>query len=314
METTIPQAPESGPAGPGRTLHEICEDARHGQCGYCCAMPGEPCAWRGPGLDSHGYHVARFAWAEAHGLISAEDMAAVLEAAGPFTTTTVVYDDKPEDAMSGAEDEGAGALGPFETSSDALMAVRPEDGSFTGREALFDLLKKTLHDTDVTLLGWDWIVRRWLADQDVQTVAAVAGWVGRGNGDLRVYGGGEGLEPYCAECGHWAGMFFGLEGWQHFKGDPAPGGQRQLFDATHAAVPAWCEPPGRSISPADAVTMRGALADAAEYRRKEAAQWCAGCEASPAEACEEHLDELDAAQAYDDLAAQLTDATEDGNG
>jgi hypothetical protein len=51
------------PADMPRSLHEICEDARRGQCGLCCAMPGEPCAFSGTGPD--GYHVARFAWAEA---------------------------------------------------------------------------------------------------------------------------------------------------------------------------------------------------------------------------------------------------------
>ena len=320
MTTTIPQAPGSGPAGTPRDLHAICEDVRRAECGACPALPGDECVYTTvpvsvpvtPGMPvrpARGYHVNRFTWAEAAGLISAADVAAVLEADGSFTSTTVIYDGKREDPMSGAEDDDlAGTLGPFETSGDALLAMRPEDDSFTGREALFDLLKKTLHDTDVTLLGWDWTVLRWLADQDVQTVAAIAGWVGRSNGDLRAYGGGEGLEPYCSECGHWVGMFFGLEGWQHFRGDPAPGGQRQLFDPGHAAVSAWCASPGRAISPADAATMRGALADAAEYRRTEAEQWCADCEGHPAEACEEYLDDLDAARTYDDLAAQLANA------
>ena len=52
-------------------------------------------------------------------------------------------------------------------------------------------------------------------------------------------------------------------------------------------------------------TVLDALADAEEYRRKEAAQWCADCESSPAEACEQHLDDLDAASAYEALGAEL---------
>ena len=316
MTTTIPQAPGSGPAGTPRDLHAICEDVRRAECGACSALPGDECVYTTapvsvpvtPGTavrPVRGYHVARFALAEATDLITAADMAAVLEAAGSFTASTVIYDAKPEDTMSGAEDDDlAGTLGPFETSGDALLAMRPEDGSFTGREALFDLLKKTMHATDVTLGGWDWCVLRWLADQDVQTVATVAGWVGRGNGDLRVCGGGEGLEPYCAECGAWIGMFFGLEGWQHFRGDPAPGGQRQLFDPGHAADPAWCEPPGRGISPADAETSRRALADAEAYRRERAEAWCADCQQRPAAGCESHLDDLGQADAYRDLAAE----------
>ena len=298
MHAIMPDQPPS--AETPRSLHEICEDVRSGQCGYCSAMPSEACAFSGAGPD--GYHVARFAWAEAHGLLSAADVAAVLADAGSFTATTVIYDGKQEDAMSDAEDDPTGALGPFETSSDALMALRPEDGSFTGREALFDLLKTTMHATGVSLRGWDWTVLRWLADQDVQTVAAVAGWVGRSNGD---YGDGEGLEPYCAECGHWIGMFFGLEGWQHFRGDPAPGGRRQLFGTEHEAVAAWCEPPGRTVSPADAVILGQALADAEAYRRDRAGAWCADCQHHPAGACEGHVDDLDQADAYAGLAAQL---------
>ena len=57
-------------------------------------------------------------------------------------------------------------------------------------------------------------------------------------------------------------------------------------------------------------TVLGTLADAAEYRRKEAGQWCADCAASPPEACEEHLDELDAAQIYDELARRLGEAAD----
>ena len=75
-----------------RPLHEICEDARRGQCDYCSAMPGEPCAFSGTGPD--GYHVARFTWARAHDLISVLDVGAVLwsVAATPFTALTVIYD------------------------------------------------------------------------------------------------------------------------------------------------------------------------------------------------------------------------------
>ena len=51
-------------------------------------------------------------------------------------------------------------------------------------------------------------------------------------------------------------------------------------------------------------TVLSALADAAEYRRKEAGHWWADCQASPAEARETHLDDLDAAQAYEGTAAR----------
>ena len=75
MTHIMPDAQLSGVTPRG--LHEICQDARLGQCSYCAAMPGEPCVFSGSGPD--GDHLARFAWAEATGLIAAADFAAALE-------------------------------------------------------------------------------------------------------------------------------------------------------------------------------------------------------------------------------------------
>jgi hypothetical protein len=217
-----------------RSLHEICEDVRRAECGACPALPGDECVFTTapvsvpvtPGTrvrPARGYHVNRFAIAEADDLITIADMAAVLETAGSFTSTTVIYDDEQEAAVSGE-------LG------------TPDDDD---------------------------------------------------------------LESYCTECGSWIGMFFGLEGWRHFRGDPLPGGKRQLYDAGHEAVPAWCELPGRAISPADAETIRQALAEAAAARRERAAAWCVHCEGHPAGACERHVDDLDQADVYAELGRQL---------
>lgn len=115
----------------------------------------------------------------------------------------------------------------------------------------------------------------------------------------------DGLEPYCAECGAWVGMFYGMDGWRHFRGDPAPGGRRQLFHAGHEAEVAWCRPPGTSISPADAAVLGQALTDAEGGRRDRAGGWCADCAGSPAQACDDHLDDLDQADAYAGLGRQL---------
>ena len=214
MCTIIPDSRPSAEAP--RSLHQICEDARRGQCDYCSAMPGEPCAFSGTGPD--GYHVARFTWARAHDLISVLDVGAVLwtVAATPFTTLTVIYD--PGGAGQDDDDD---------------------------------------------------------------------------------------LEPYCAECGAWIGRFLGLDGWRHFRGDPAPGGKRELYDGGHDAVVAWCEPPGRAISPAEAAVLGQALADAERYRRRRVEDWCADCAGAPAEACDGHLDDLDQADAYAELGRQL---------
>ncbi len=58
-----------------------------------------------------------------------------------------------------------------------------------------------------------------------------------------------------------------------------------------------------AITTADAAAVIEALADAERYRRGRAAEPCADCEAAPTGACEKHLDDLDRADAYRDLAA-----------
>jgi hypothetical protein len=69
-------------------------------------------------------------------------------------------------------------LGPFAVSGDNMPARRP-DGSSTGCDDRFRMLKDAMKAAGVNLAGWEWIVLRRLADQDVQTAAAVVGWVGR---------------------------------------------------------------------------------------------------------------------------------------
>jgi hypothetical protein len=70
-------------------------------------------------------------------------------------------------------------VGPFATSSEALLAMRPDDGSFVGRELRFGLLQEALDEAGVKLGEWDMVVLGWLANLDVQTVAVISGWVSR---------------------------------------------------------------------------------------------------------------------------------------
>jgi hypothetical protein len=119
----------------------------------------------------------------------------------------------------------------------------------------------------------------------------------------------DGLEPYCAECGHWIGLFPAAGGWKHYRGDPR-GGKRELYDAGHDPAPAWTEPPGRVLSPADVAVAARALEEAAAYRRDRVIAWCYDCTCAAAGACEAHLDDLDQADAYDQVAGMLTE-TED---
>ncbi len=112
-------------------------------------------------------------------------------------------------------------------------------------------------------------------------------------------------EPFCTTCGEWAGMFAGMAGWHHYRGELAPGGQRELFDAGHQAVIGWTVPPGRALSLAGLAVVLDALSVATEYRRYRASLPCAYCDASPAELCEAHAADLDQAGEYDGLAARI---------
>jgi hypothetical protein len=113
----------------------------------------------------------------------------------------------------------------------------------------------------------------------------------------------EGAAQYCTTCGEWAGIFVGVIGWHHFRGDPSPGGQRTLYDADHEAVIGWCHSPGLALSPAGHVVVGLALADAVNFR--DPSGQCRDCDESPAGLWEDHAADLDKADAYLELARQL---------
>jgi len=119
--------------------------------------------------------MARFARAQSHGQISAAEFAAVTGTAGSFTPARVIFDTGQE----GTTGRDPTVLGPFETSSKALLALRPDDGSFFGPQPWAELLRDTLSAAGVELGEWDRAILRWLAGLDVQTIAPVIGWVSR---------------------------------------------------------------------------------------------------------------------------------------
>jgi hypothetical protein len=101
MKVTAPKPPTA------RTLHEVCEDARRATCGECWALPGDECVYTTapasvpvtpgtPVRPVRGFHVARFGRAMRRGLISGQDLMAVLATLPAFTTATVVWDEGGE--------------------------------------------------------------------------------------------------------------------------------------------------------------------------------------------------------------------------
>jgi hypothetical protein len=60
-----------------------------------------------------------------------------------------------------------------------------------------------------------------------------------------------------------------------------------------------------TLTRAQAAVLAKALADAERYRRDLGAGLCADCAASPDGACHDHLEDLDRAEAYKDIAARL---------
>jgi hypothetical protein len=63
-----------------------------------------------------------------------------------------------------------------------------------------------------------------------------------------------------------------------------------------------------TLTAARAAVLANALADAERYRRDCGAGWCADCAALPDGTCEDHLEDLDRAEAYRDVAGELVHA------
>lgn len=62
---------------------------------------------------------------------------------------------------------------------------------------------------------------------------------------------------------------------------------------------------GMLLSAGDQATVLGALAVAAEYRRYRASLSCEACTRHPADLCDDHQADLDAAEAYEDLTGRM---------
>jgi hypothetical protein len=63
-----------------------------------------------------------------------------------------------------------------------------------------------------------------------------------------------------------------------------------------------------TLTAAQGAVIAQALADAERYRRGRGADWCVDCAASADGTCQYHLKDLDKAEAYSGIAAQLAPA------
>jgi len=202
-------------------------------------------------------------------------------------------------------------MGPFGTEREARMAalaaIGPEAVEIIASQPQnLRMLTEACEAAGAGLGSFDARILDWLSGWESSTCAVVAGLISRAH-----------ATPPEAAAGAETRILSEVRAvlaafdWEH--------GDRQLaLEAIERIVLAGSAPAQEpaalaSAGPVPAVTLTAgqlatvldALADAGEYRRKEAAQWCADCESSPAEACGQHLDDLDAAQAYEALGAGL---------
>ena len=121
-----------------------------------------------------------------------------------------------------------------------------------------------------------------------------------GGGDL------DGLEPYCAGCGAWVGIFLGHgDGW-HLSAARArwPARSSCTTLATRPRSPGARRPAGASPLPA----LPSSARPSPTLRRTAVSGPRGGAptaRATPAGACETHVDDLDQADAYAELGRQL---------
>lgn len=93
-------------------------------------------------------------------------------------------------------------------------------------------------------------------------------------------------------------------------------GRRREHRGRHEPLVITIRIPGLKLTlgRAEGVVIMRALADAEGYRHLRASQWCTRCEAAPEGACAEHAGDLDLAEVYRKLAAQLADVLPDPEG
>ena len=85
--------------------------------------------------------------------------------------------------------------------------------------------------------------------------------------------------------------------------------RRREHRGRHEPLVITIKTPGQKLTlgRADGAVIMRALADAEGYRHLRASQWCARCEAAPAGACHEHVNDVDLAGVYRDLTDRLAD-------
>lgn len=260
----------------------VFEAARALDCPVCPALAGDECVYSTapvslpvlPGTPMRpvrGYHAARV---DAAG-------AGVADVTGP---AAVVWDNGDAPRLPDEDHDAA----EVDATAAAILA-----GKITGlREYVARVLGDERRDRGEALAR----VAAELARVSVILAAATEG----------VDDDEDDAEPYCVTCGRWVGMFHGLEGWRHFRGEGTAASPVELYDPGHEAAVAWTVPAGRSLCPADIALIGQALADAAAWRswRAEGAH-CEGCQRLDPSRCAGHAADDERAAAYDALLCRV---------
>ncbi|HYB16157.1 MAG TPA: hypothetical protein VEF71_11890 [Streptosporangiaceae bacterium] len=258
------------PQAPARSLHEVCELARRNQCGHCGALAGDECVFT------------------------------TVPASAPVTGDTPVYPARGYHVgrLAAAETAGLITAADFSMALDALKG-RPF-GSYT---VIFDVEDTAMEGNPIGPFETEDQARKSLVHLLAEaTLPGKASIAGRNHRLLC-----QALAAAGVELGAWDHQIVTwLAGWE---------------PSTVAVIAGWVArarlgEPGEArtvlagqnlvtLTAQQAATAVHALEDADGYRRLRADQWCGNCETAPTGACDDHLNDLDLAGAYRDLAAEL---------
>jgi len=154
------------------------------------------------------------------------------------------------------------------------------------------MLCEALAATGVQLGAYDHRIVSWLAGFEPETCAVVCGLTTRAHraavGSVRE---------------HLASLADDID--RHLENEHADRQTIAEDTAAHLRMLARGTKPAVTLDPVQVDRVLDALADAASYRKRQAGEACADCDAAPESVCGDHMDDLDLADAYDMVARDL---------